>query len=81
MDQKSIIQLHKDCSVALIELFKDLKFLNLSLDLIIEKKNDWGKILFNNNFINYHLLEEEIKPILTNVFSSKLLDELRLSNT
>lgn len=68
-------------NVSLLELFKELKFHDLTLDLVLLNHITWGKVFFNNEFVNSHLLEESIKPILSNNFSIKLLEKLREMNS
>jgi hypothetical protein len=64
-------------NISLLELFKNLNFQDLTIDLVLLNHNNWGRTFLNNEFINFHLLEESIRPILSKEFSIKLLHGLR----
>lgn len=65
-------------TISLIELFKEKEFTDLTIELVMINDIKWGHIFFNNEFVNSYLLENSIKPILSEEFTIKFLEELRL---
>ncbi len=63
--------------ISLLELFKEKEFSGLTIDFVMLNDIKWGYIFFNNDFVNYQLLQESIKPIFTNKFSIELLNNLK----